>query len=316
MIIRNNISAIFANRQANIMDARVSKDMEKLSSGVRINSASDDASGLAVSEKMRTQIQGLNQAMKNTQDAISFIQTTEGYLQQVTEAIQRIRELVVQGSNGIYTDQDRGYLMIEIGQLVDEIDRVSETAQFNSMHMLNGIFAKPAPAPASAPSTDTSEETQNNVVVNVGNNPNAEIQDTSTGGLMIQVGPGTNNAVQIFIPKVSAEALGLRDGDGKLTIGTNTQDQANASIGTVDKALNEVIAERTELGAYQNRFESVYQGLYIAYENTIAAESRIRDTNMARAVSDLVRDQILLQASISMIVQANLKPQMILSLLS
>lgn len=309
MIINNNISSIFANRQANIMDGKVSKDMNKLSSGMRINSGADDASGLAVSEKMRTQIRGLNQAMRNTQDATSFIQTTEGYLQEVTNSLQRVRELTIQGANGIYTDEDRGYLTVEIEQLVDEIDRVANTAQFNTMAMLNGRFAQPGVVTATDAAANADE-----AVVAEANAP--AVTTPENNGLLLHIGPNQDNNVQVYIRKLSAEGLGLRDADGNITVGTNTAEMANLSIGRIDSALREVTSQRTELGAYQNKFESVYQGLYITYENTVAAESRIRDTDMARGVSELVKNQILQQASVSMIAQANLKPQMILSLLS
>ncbi|MGL4676738.1 MAG: flagellin [Brevinema sp.] len=306
MIINNNISSIFANRQSNTIDGKVTKDMKQLSSGMRINSGADDASGLAVSEKMRTQIRGLNQAMRNTQDATSFIQTTEGYLQEVTNSLQRVRELTVQGANGIYTDEDRGYLNLEIQLLVEEIDRVSDTAQFNTMTMLNGRFAQPLVV---AP-TDT------DVGVAVADTPPIATPNNASNGLLLHIGPNQDNNVQLYIRKLSASGLGLRDGDGTVTIGTSNAEMANLSIGKIDNALREITSQRTELGAYQNRFESVYQGLYIAYENTVAAESRIRDTDMARGVSELIKNQILQQASVSMIAQANLKPQMILSLLS
>ncbi|SFB75081.1 flagellin [Brevinema andersonii] len=293
MIINNNISSIFANRQLTIVDGKLSKDMEQLSSGLRINKAGDDASGLAVSEKMRTQIRGLNQAMRNIQDATSFIQTTEGYLQEITNSLQRVRELSVQGANGIYTDEDRGYLNVEIGLVVDEIDRVAQTAQFNTLHMLDGRFAQ-----ATVPQEGE------------GANP------AITGaGILFQIGPNQDNNVRTYISQLSAKGLGLRDNDGNVTIGTTTADQANSSIGLIDKALRETTSQRTELGAYQNRFESLYQGLYIAFENTTAAESRIRDTNMAKAVSELVKNQILTQSTVSMLAQANLKPQMLLTLL-
>lgn len=310
MIINNNVSAIFANRQANVMDGKVTRDMKQLSSGMRINSGADDASGLAVSEKMRTQIRGLNQAMRNTQDATSFIQTTEGYLQEVTNSLQRVRELSVQGANGIYTDEDRGYLTLEIGLLVDEIDRVANTAQFNTMAMLNGRFSQPGVVAPTDPAADTGA-----AVVSDETTPTPP-QTPDNNGLLLHIGPNQDNNVLLYIRKLSAEGLGLRDTDGNVTIGTNTADMANLSIGKIDSALREITSQRTELGAYQNRFESVYQGLYIAYENTVASESRIRDTDMARGVSELVKNQILQQASVSMIAQANLKPQMILSLLS
>ncbi|MGL4563519.1 MAG: flagellin [Brevinema sp.] len=303
MIINNNISSIFANRQLSMSDRKVSKNMEQLSSGLRINNGADDASGLAVSEKMRTQIRGLNQAMRNTQDATSFLQTTEGYLQEVTNSLQRIRELSVQGANGIYTDEDRGYLNTEIGLLVDEIDRIANTAQFNTMTMLDGRFARPSAEQSTTPAPDGENSAPTEVT---------SIQN----GLLLHIGPNQDDNVKINIRQLSSSGLGLKDAGGQTLIGTSTADMANQSIGLIDKALSEVVSQRTELGAYQNRFESIHQGLYIAFENTTASESRIRDVDMARSVSDLVKNQILQQATVSMLAQANLKPQAILSLLS
>ena len=300
MIINNNISSIFANRQLTSADSRVTKDMQALSSGMRINSGADDASGLAVSEKMRTQIRGLNQAMRNTQDGVSFIQTTEGYLQELTNNLQRIRELSVQGANGIYTDEDRGYLNNEIGQLVDEIDRVSKSAQFNTQFMLTGAYARPA----------AQQQQQGQAAGNA-----AQATATQNNGMLMHIGPNMDNNVRVYIREMSAQALGLRDGGGNLMVGTSTAEQANRSIGVIDNALLGVISQRSDLGAYQNRFESMYQSLYVAYENTAASESRIRDANMAQAVSTFVKDQILTQSSISMLAQANLRPQQILGLL-
>lgn len=295
MIINNNISSIFTNRQLTGAEARVNKDMQALSSGMRINSGADDASGLAVSEKMRTQIRGLNQAMRNTQDAVSFVQTTEGYLQEMTNNLQRIRELSIQGASGIYTDEDRGYLNNEISQLVDEIDRTAKTAQFNTKTMLTGEFARPGENAAAT--ADTPAATGSNT------------------GMRIHVGPNMDNNVSVYIQELSAQGLGLKDGEGNLMVGTTTADQANSSIGVIDKALLGVISQRSDLGAYQNRFESLNQSLYVAYENTAASESRIRDTNMAQAVSSFVKNQILTQSTISMLAQANLKPQAMLNLL-
>jgi flagellin len=182
--------------------------------------------------------------------------------------------------------------------------------QFNTMSMLNGRFAQPGVvAPTAEVVADAGQAVADNNV------PTAPVTDSSSG-LLLHIGPNQDDNVQLYIRELSAEGLGLRDGDGNVTVGTTSADLANLSVGKIDSALSEVTSQRTELGAYQNRFQSVYQGLYIAYENTTAAESRIRDTNMARGVSDLVKNQILQQASVSMIAQANLKPQMILSLLS
>ena len=143
MVINHNMSAMYANRQLGVTGLSLSKDMEKLSSGERINRAGDDASGLAVSEKMRAQIRGLNQASENAENGISFIQTTEGYLQETTDIMQRIRELAIQASNGIYSDEDRMQIQVEVSALVSEVDRIASAAQFNGMNMLTGRFARP-----------------------------------------------------------------------------------------------------------------------------------------------------------------------------
>ena len=181
MVINHNMSAIFANRQLGVTGVAHSKDMEKLSSGERINRAGDDASGLAVSEKMRAQIRGLNQASQNASNGISFIQTTEGYLQETTDVMQRIRELAVQSSNGIYSEEDRMQIQVEISALVDEVDRVASSAQFNGMNMLTGRFARP---------------TGENVV---------------TASMWFHIGSNMDQRMQIFIGTMSATALGIRE---------------------------------------------------------------------------------------------------------
>jgi flagellin len=271
---------------------RLDSDIEKLSSGERINKAGDDASGLAVSEKMRTQVRGLHQAMRNTEDAISFLQTTEGFLQQTTEILQRMRELSVQAGNGVYSDQDRQLINVEMNQLTDEINRIASHAQFNGMNMLTGRFMRPdSTATASGPAGDQG------------------------AGLKFHIGANMDQRVQVFVGNMSAKALGLMDQDGTKLVSASSMDTANQAIGRLDKALGTVIRQRTDLGAYQNRFEKLYKGLYVAYENIQAAESRIRDTDMAVQMSDYVKTQILAQTNVSMLAQANLKPQLVLRLL-
>jgi flagellin len=292
MIINHNISSIYANRQLKMTDMNLDSDIAKLSSGERINKAGDDASGLAVSEKMRTQVRGLHQAMRNTEDAISFLQTTEGYLQQTTEILQRMRELSVQAGNGVYSDQDRQLINVEMNQLVSEIDRIASQAQFNGMNLLTGRFMEPDP-----------------------NQTGSGTVDAQSAGLKFHIGPNMDQRVQVFIGNMSASALGLKNVDGDKLVSASNMDTANRSIGTIDKALGEVIRQRTDLGAYQNRFEKLYKGLYVAYENIQAAESRIRDTDMAVEMSKYVKDQILAQTNTSMLAQANLKPQLVLRLL-
>lgn len=285
MIINNNISAIFGNRQLSIDTAMTDKNMEKLSSGMRINRAGDDASGLAVSEKMRSQIRGLNQALRNTQDGVSFIQTTEGYLQEAGNILQRVRELAVQSANGIYTDEDRSYIQVEVDQMVSEIDRIGSHAQFNGMKMLSGLFAEP-----------TAE-----------NQPAAE--------MFLHLGANMDERIQVHVNTMNATALGLRTpgtGEG-LSIGD--QNSANVAIGTIDQALERVNSQRANLGAAQNRLESSSRSIMVGAENLQAAESRIRDTDMARESSALAKNQVLTQAATAMLAQANQRPQLVLSLL-
>ncbi len=290
MIVNHNISSIFANRQLKITGLNLDQGIEKLSSGERINRAGDDASGLAVSEKMRGQINGINQAMRNTEDAVSFLQTSEGYLDETTMILQRMRELMVQAGNGVYSDEDRVLINVEVSQLIDEVDRIASQAQFNRMSILTGRFAMPDPNAAGASSAQAP-------------------------GIWFHIGPNMDQRVQVFIGNMGATALGLQDGDGNKLVSATNMDDANRGIGILDQALDTVAKQRTDLGSYQNRFEKLYKGLYIAYENTQAAESRIRDTDMATQMSDFVKDQILAQANVSMLAQANLKPQLVLRLL-
>lgn len=291
MIINHNISSIFANRQLKANDINLGKDMEKLSSGLRINKAGDDASGLAVSEKMRAQITGLQQAMRNTEDAVSFMQTTEGYLEETTLVLQRMRELSIQAGNGIYSDDDRMLINVELSQLADEVDRVANHAQFNGMNMLTGRFQSPAGGTTTAGTNNQS------------------------AGIFFHIGPNMDQRVQGFVGSMTAKALGVVDAAGKNAISASTMDSANRSIGVLDKALTVVAKQRADLGSYQNRLEKLYKGLYIAYENTQASESRIRDSDMALQMSDFVKNQILTQSTVAMLAQANLKPQLVLRLL-
>jgi flagellin len=293
MIVNHNISSIFANRQLKMNDTNTNGNIEKLSSGLRINKAGDDASGLAVSEKMRSQVSGLHQAMRNTEDAISFLQVTEGYLDETNSILQRMRELSVQAGNGIYSDNDRGLINVEMSQLIDEVGRIAKHAQFNGMNLLTGRFQPP----------DTSANATSAATAN------------QSAGLMFHIGPNMDQRVQVFVGNMDAESLGLTTKEGNKLVSASNMDVANRGIGVIDKAIDRVIKQRTDLGAYQNRFEKLYKGLYVAYENTQAAESRVRDTDMAQEMSDYVKNQILTQSNVSMLAQANLKPQLVLRLL-
>lgn len=284
MIINHNLSSINANRMLTLKGKQVDKSMEKLASGVRINRAGDDASNLAVSEKLRGQIRGLNQAQKNIESGISFIQTTEGYLEETQNILHRVRELAVQASNGIYTPEDRAQIQVEIIQLVDEVERVASHAQFNGMNMLTGRFAE---------------------------NSVAEGDNT----MYFHVGANMDQREIIYIGTMTAGALGVADVGTKQPLSLSTADSANAAIGTLDNALRMVNKQRADLGGYQNRFEVATQGVAIAAENMQAAESILRDTNMAGQMVEFVKDTILVQAGTAMLAQANQKSQSVLQLL-
>jgi len=289
MIINHNLSAIFTNRQVKFNDLSVTKSLEKVSSGMRINRAADDASGLAVSEKMRSQIRGLLRAEKNAEDGISFIQTAEGYLQESQDIVQRIRELAVQASNGIYSAEDRMYIQVEVSQLIDEVDRIASHAQFNGMNILTGRFAR--------------EDALNSV----------------TGSMWFHIGANMDQRERVFIGTMSSQGLKLKNPNGlphtATFISLSSPDAANAAIGTLDLALKIINKQRADLGAYQNRLEHATKGLLVGAENLQGAESIIRDSNMAEEMSTFTKNQILSQSSMAMLAQANRKSQSVLQLL-
>jgi flagellin len=285
MIINHNLSAMFADRSLKVTQGSLTKSMEKLSSGLRVNRAGDDASGLAVSEKMRSQIRGLNQASANAANGISFIQTSEGYLQETQDIIQRIRELAVQSSNGIYTDEDRMQIQVEVSQLVDEVDRIASHAQFNGMNMLTGRFARIAG------------------------------QNVVTASMWFHIGANMDQREQVFIGTMTSQGLGIRNVGDDTFISLETPEDSNRAIGVLDTALKIINKQRADLGAYQNRLEHAIVGLDVGAENLQAAESRIRDTNMANQMVSYMRDQILVQSGTAMLAQANQRTTSVLQLL-
>lgn len=281
MIINHNMSAMYANRTLGNTSMDIAKDIEKLSSGQRINRAGDDASGLAVSEKLRGQIRGLNQATKNIENGVSFIQTSEGYLGETQDILHRMRELAVQGANGVYTSEDRMQIQVEVSQLVDEINRIASHAQFNGMSIMTGRFAKNGPAV-----------------------------------MQFQVGANMDQNKQVFIGTMTAEALGLKGAQGTAEMVTlEDPGKANQAIGRLDTALKIVSKQRADLGAYQNRFEMAAKGVSVASENLQAAESRIRDTDMAGEMVNYVKNQILDRAGSAMLAQANTRSNNVMALL-
>ncbi len=285
MIINHNMSALNGARNSKIADGSMTSNMNKLASGQRITRAGDDASGLAVSEKMRAQIRGLRQASRNASDGVSMIQTAEGYLQGTTEVIQRVRELSVQASNGIYTDEDRMYMQVEVSALVAEVDRIASHAQFNGMNMLTGRFA-----------------------VDTGGND-------VTASMWLHIGANMDHRTQLFIGTMTASALGLREIGSQNIIDITTPDSANQNIGTMDNALRMVNKQRADLGAYQNRLEMAVKSIDIGAENIQASESRIRDLNMADETVKFTTNQVLAQSAIAMLAQANSSTQSVMRLL-
>ena len=288
MIINHNMSAIFAQRSLKGNNLHLDKSMEKLSSGMRINRAGDDASGLAVSEKMRSQVRGLRRAEKNAEDGISFIQTAEGYLQESQDILQRLRELAVQASNGIYSSEDRMQIQVEVSQLIDEINRIASHAQFNGMNFLTGRFAR-----------STGE-------------------NSVTASMWFHIGANMDQREQVFIGTMTAQGLGLQGLTGLPSSATfislSSPDSANMAIGSLDSALQKVSKQRADLGAYQNRLEYAAIGLSIGAENLQASESRMRDTDMANEMVEYTRTQILVQSGTAMLAQANQKSQSVIQL--
>src|SRR5690554_5927748 len=285
MRIVNNISAMNTHRQLGIADTNLSKSLERLSSGLRINRAGDDAAGLAISEKMRAQIRGMKQAIRNAQDGISVIQTAEGALAEVHNMLNRMRELTVQAGNSTLTDGDKQKLNDEFFLLSKEITRIAETTEFNTMVLLTGIFASGG----------------------------------AVGKITLQIGPNDGQTLEITIGDMRAENLGVtaaatRLEDGLFIGSGSTSANIDAALIAIDKAIEAVSAQRAALGANQNRLEHTIQNLSITAENLSAAESRIRDADMAAEMAEFTKNQILLQSSTAMLAQANLKPHVVLSL--
>ncbi len=287
MRIQHNMSAMFALRQIAINQRLCDKSILRLSSGYRINSAADDPAGLAISEKMRSQIRGLEAAQKNAQDGISLIQTAEGNLNETHSILQRMSELAVQSSNGTYqNDTDRKNSSKEFNSLKEEIDRIAGSAKFNQINLLNGDLAKKQGVtdPAQPPKMD---------------------------GITFQVGADSTAASRftMYIPDMSTKGLGI---DGA-SIGT--QQDAMDAIGTIQKAIDSVSSARADLGAAQNGLERTVSNLETMSENLTSAESRIRDVDIAKEMMELARHSILVQAGMAMLAQANLQPLNILKLL-
>jgi flagellin len=285
MRINHNIAALNTYRQFNNANSAQSKSMEKLSSGLRINKAGDDAAGLAISEKMRGQIRGLDMASKNSQDAISMIQTAEGALNETHDILQRMRELSVQSGNDTNTDTDRLRIQEEVDQLAKEITRISNTTEFNTQKLINGS------------------------------------NSGTTNALTFHIGANSGQTVTLTLKAMDAVALGVATGTSSsgasVTSGikVSTQSGAEAAITKIQTAIDNVSAERSKLGAYSNRLEHTINNLGTASENLTAAESRIRDVDMAKEMMSQTKNSILSQAAQAMLAQANQQPQGVLQLL-
>jgi len=280
MIINHNLSAVQAHRSLKFTQLDVDKTMKHLASGERISSAADDASGLAVSEKLRSQIRGLRQAERNAEDGISMIQTAEGFLEQTANIVQRIRTLAVQSANGIYTPEDRQLVQIEVSALIDEIDRIASQAEFNRFQLFQGSFAR----------------------------------GSKTASMWFQLGPNSNQRERFYIGTMTSRALKLSS-EGNKTVSLSTPSKADDLIAITDFALNRIMKQRADMGAYNNRLESTAKGLMGAYENMQASESRIRDADMAEEVVAFTQKQLLVQSGTAMLAQANVKPNSVLRLL-
>ena len=280
MVINHNMSSMFASRMESLNTKALQNSSEKLSSGLRINSAKDGASELSISEKMRSQIRGLNQASRNVSNGVSLLQVAEGWMQSTTDILQRMRELAVQSANGIWDDESRMQIQTEVEQLVSEVDRISQIAEFNGMTLLSGRFAE--------------------------------------DGIKLQVGANADQNFTVKLADMSATALGLKGAgqDGtEQSISLADPDSANMALATIDEALKTVNKKRADIGASMNRMEMTKKGIDIASENISASESRIRDADMAKSITEHVRNQILQQTSISLLSQANTNNQNVLALL-
>ena len=283
MIIQHNIAAINSYRNLGVNQSGLNKNLEKLSSGYRINRAGDDAAGLAISESMRSQINGLNQATKNAQDAVGLIQTAEGALTEVHSMLQRLTTLASQSANGTYNTVARGNLQQEVDQLLEEINRIANNTDFNGI--------KPLAA-----------------------------KGKNAGKMTFQIGPSKAEFVTMESKDMTATALGVETSVGQalkdIEVSGNTTNAGNSAISVINAVINEVSTYRATLGAMQNRLEHTINNLKVTSENITAAESRIRDTDMADEITAFTKNNILLQASQSMLAQSNSVPQSILSLLS
>lgn len=343
MVVQNNLMALNANRYLGINNSQLGKNLEKLASGFQINRAGDNAAGLAVSEKMRSQINGINQAIRNNEDGISMVQTFEGALTETHKILQRMKTLATQVANGTYDNEvDRAAAQLEFDQLTAELDQIADT-DFNGIVALNGGTMADSNAAPDAPdsgtivyeaSEDIDYETRPAYDPDVVSVPNAFTAAARSmiyvSTIALQAGGRSKDNVNFTFSytvtsgafggldadmNVSALGLGIVDNDGEKLLSISSQAQANFAIDQIDFAINKVSMVRATFGAIQNRLEHKIDNLSVTAENLTAAESRIRDTDMAKEMMEFTKNQILSQASQSMLAQANMLPQSVLSLL-
>ena len=290
LLINTNMASLSAQRSLANNTTALGKTFQRLSSGLRVNSAADDAAGLSISDRMNASIRGLNQAVRNSNDTISVLQIAEGAMWETTNALQRMRELAVQAANDTYTYQDRQDLQKELNQLVSEINRIADTTQFNNQFLIQGSYS---------------------------------------GGRIFQVGANINQTIIVSIVTMRASALGVDTEAAGLEVAAmasfglggsvnganNNQSAANSAIQLIDNAIDSVTTMRADLGAYQNRFESVIANLSSMSLNTSQAKSRILDADMAAETAALTQNNILQQAGTAVLSQANQQPSIVLQLL-
>lgn len=280
MRINSNVMAISALNMYKKNVSLMQKSMERLSSGLRINSAADDPSGLAISEKMRAQIRGLRQASENAEDAINFLSTAEGALQQTTDILQRMRELTIKAQNtGVLSDSDKTAIEVEMTQLRDELDRIAYSTTFNTKNLLDGSFTDDNPA-------------------------------------IFQIGASSSSydKLEVTIGDMSSKGLSM-DGTSQFSIDLDTPEAMEQTLKNIDYALSQVTTERAKMGAVQNRLEYTIENLKTTEENLTAAESRIRDVDIAEEIMNYTKYAMLSQVSLTLMAQANKQQQMVLQLL-
>jgi flagellin len=281
MIIGRNLHAISLNRIVKFRNWEVEKTTEKVATGLRINRAKDDAAGLAVSEKMGSQIRGLRQAERNAEDGLSTVQTAESYLEATSEILQRIRTLAVQSSNGTYSDADRGLIQQEVVNLIDEVDRIASQAQFNTMNLFDGRFSRLS----------------------------------SEGGMVFHLGPNKDHRETVYIEDMSSKGLDLRGAPGNLLVDLSTGDSANETIGIIDHALNRLTKQRADLGGNFTRLEQAARNLMSSHASIQSAASITRDADVAEEMVANTRDRIILESGQAQLAQSLQSPAGLMKLL-